>query len=132
MKNSLTHSYVTGVYMCNVLPTDEDEVIAELGGHGPAVTFPPRSCGPTNIPLRIPPAVIVYVCRHCNPLTVTLAILLVIVAEPDNIYTVIIYICMHKYHHTHIHVHTYVHTYTNQVNNHVHTYGRGQKKVNLA
>ena len=56
-----------------------------LGGQGPAVIVPWDDLGPTNCPLSVPPAVIVYVTPQANPLSVTVAIVLVIGAIPECI-----------------------------------------------
>ena len=70
------------------LPTDGDEAGVGVVEHEPALITPSENCGPTNMPLlSIPPAVIVYVCWHCRFLTVTVAMLLIIVVEPDNVHT---------------------------------------------
>ena len=49
-----------------------------ITGHGTVVMFPWDDLGPTKSPLSVPPAMIVYVTPHCSPLTVTVAILLIV------------------------------------------------------
>ena len=51
-------------------------------GHGPVVTVPWDNLGPTKSPLNVPPVMIVNVTPHSSPLTVTLAIPLVIGVLP--------------------------------------------------
>ena len=63
----------------------EGKLPAILLGHGPVVTVPWDDLGPTKSPLSVPPAMIVYVTPHSSPLTVTVAVPLVIGELPDII-----------------------------------------------
>ena len=53
-----------------------------LIGQRPAVTVLRDDLDPTKSPLSVPRAMIVYVTSHCSPLTVTVAVPLVIGAVP--------------------------------------------------
>ena len=46
--------------------------------HSSAGILPRDDLGPTNCPLSVPPAVIVYATSHISPLIVTVAVLLII------------------------------------------------------
>ena len=63
-------------------------VVVIPGGQGPASTVPTDDLGPTNSPLSVPPAVIVYVTPQANPLSVIVDIPLVVGAVPEcvNVY----------------------------------------------
>ena len=59
--------------------------------------MPKDKFGPSKLPLRVPPAVIVFTTPQGIPLILTVAILLVIEAIPTYIYTVRKIISLHPY-----------------------------------
>ena len=71
------HDYTS----CISLPVVTVVVGVITGGQGrlSAVTVPWDDLGPTKSPLSVPPAMIVYVTPHSSPLSVTVALPLVIV-----------------------------------------------------
>ena len=58
--------------------------VTEFMGHGPAVIVPWEDLGPTNVPLSVPPVMILYTIVQFNPSSFTLAIPLVIGAIPTS------------------------------------------------
>ena len=89
MQNCLALQIMPSLPVIDVVTT---VLVVSPGGQGPAVTVPRDDLGPTNTPLSVPPTMIVYVTPHSSPLTVTIAIPLVIGAVPEyvNVRTYII------------------------------------------
>ena len=66
--------------MVHFLPYDEDDIgVIMITGQGPVIV-PKDKLGPTKLPLRVPPAVIVFTTPQANLLILTVAIPLVIEA----------------------------------------------------
>ena len=73
--------------MVNFLPYDGNNIgVIVITGQGPVIV-PKDEVGPTKLPLRVPPAMIVFNTPQANPLNSTVAILFVIEEEPTYIYT---------------------------------------------